>query len=213
MMEQVEFLKHFIAKHTSSIIETKPLQAKVMSSVEESSLVTSKLVPSLGLTCEPSPEPRTSKEIMLHPSKFPIEFKDYGNTSKLSWHEKNIREVSPKAESSKEWLMEVKHSFEAIWILSPSTAMPCSLRETTIEALHSPIVGTSIMLEFLVKNLLGNMPLVPTNKLFKSLLGLFFECCGIARAVPICHTPIKGQYRVHTSYVRPRNSRTHKLTN
>jgi hypothetical protein len=28
-----------------------------------------------------------------------------------------------------------------------------------------------------------------------------------------CHTPIKGQYRVHTSYVRPRSSRTHKLTN
>jgi len=29
------------------------------------------------------------------------------------------------------------------------------------------------------------MPLVPTNKLFKSLLGLIFECCGNARAVPI----------------------------
>jgi hypothetical protein len=34
-------------------------------------------------------------------------------------------------------------------------------------------------------NLLGNMPLVPTNKLFKSPLGLFYECCGIARAVPM----------------------------
>ena len=40
------------------------------------------------------------------------------------------------------------------------------------------------MSEFLAKNLLGNMPLVPTNKLFKSPLGLFFECCGIARAMP-----------------------------
>ena len=29
------------------------------------------------------------------------------------------------------------------------------------------------------------MPLVLTNKLFKSPLGLFFECCGIARAVPV----------------------------
>ena len=27
------------------------------------------------------------------------------------------------------------------------------------------------------------MPLVSTNKLFKSPLGLFFECCGIARVV------------------------------
>ena len=28
------------------------------------------------------------------------------------------------------------------------------------------------------------MLLVPTNKLFKSPLGLFFKCCGIARAMP-----------------------------
>ena len=63
--------------------------------------------------------------------------------------------------------------------------MPRSLRGTNIEALHNPTVGTSIMSEFLAKNLLGNMPLVPTNKLFKNLLELFFKCCGIARAVPI----------------------------
>jgi hypothetical protein len=117
--------------------------------------------------------------------KFPIEFKNYGNTLKLSWHEKNIREVSPKAKLPKERLMKVKRSFEAIQILSPSTAMPCSLRGTNIEALHNPTVETNIMSEFLAKALLGKMPLVSTNKLFKSPLGLFFECCGIARDVPI----------------------------
>ena len=63
--------------------------------------------------------------------------------------------------------------------------MPCSLRGTIVESMHNPIVGTSIMLEFLAKNLLGNMPLVLTNKLFKSPSGLIFECSGIARAVPI----------------------------
>ena len=41
------------------------------------------------------------------------------------------------------------------------------------------------MSEFLVKNLLGEMSLVPTNKLFKSPSGLIFECSGNARAVPI----------------------------
>jgi hypothetical protein len=41
------------------------------------------------------------------------------------------------------------------------------------------------MSEFLVKNLLGNMPLVLTNKLFKSPSGLIFECSGIVRVVPI----------------------------
>ena len=148
MMEQVEFLENFIDRHTSSVIRTKPLQAKLMSSVEESSLVESKLAPSLCSTHEPSPEPRTPKETMLHPSKFPIKFEDYGNTSKYRGHEKLThppKEVSPKI-PPKEWLMEVKCSFEAIQILSPSTTIPCSLRGTNIEALHNPIVGTSIML-------------------------------------------------------------------
>ena len=81
--------------------------------------------------------------------------------------------------------MEVKRSSDAIWILSPSTTMPCLLRGTNIEALHDPIVGISIMSEFLMKDLLGNMPLVSTNKLFKSPSGLIFECCWIARAVPV----------------------------
>jgi hypothetical protein len=39
MTEQVKFLKNFIDRHTSSVIRSKPLQAKVMSSVEEFSLV------------------------------------------------------------------------------------------------------------------------------------------------------------------------------
>jgi hypothetical protein len=63
--------------------------------------------------------------------------------------------------------------------------MPCSLRGPIVEALHNPTVGTSIMSELLAKALLGNMPLVPTNKLFKSPSGLIFEFCGIAKAVPI----------------------------
>jgi hypothetical protein len=41
------------------------------------------------------------------------------------------------------------------------------------------------MSEFLVEALLGKMPLVSTNKLFKSPLGLFFECCGITRDVSV----------------------------
>ena len=84
-----------------------------MTSVAESSLVESKPIPSIGLTHEPSPEPRTPKERVIHPSEFHIEFKDYGNTSKLFWHNPH-EEVSPKIDPSKEWLMEVKRSSEAI---------------------------------------------------------------------------------------------------
>jgi hypothetical protein len=112
------------------------------------------------------------------------------------WQEKHIKEVSPKVEPSKEWLMEVKRSSKAIHILSPSTTMPCSLRGTVVEALHNPSVGTSIMSKFLAKNLLGNMPLVPTNKLFKSSSELIFECCGIAKAMPI----IINETEVHLDF-------------
>jgi hypothetical protein len=57
MMEQVKFLENFIDRHTSSVIRTKSLQAKVMLSIEESSLVESKPIPSLDWTNEPSPKP------------------------------------------------------------------------------------------------------------------------------------------------------------
>jgi hypothetical protein len=93
-------------------------------------------------------------------------------------------EAFPKV-PMKKWLIEVNHSFEAIWILSLSTTMPCLLRETVIVALHNPTVETSIVSEFLAKTLSGNMPLVLTNKLFQSPSRPIFECCGIARAMPI----------------------------
>jgi len=174
MTEQIKFLENFIDSHTSFVIRTKPLHAKVMLSVEESSLVESKPIPSLDSTYEPSPEPRTPKERVLHPSEFPIKFKDYANTSKLSRHKKHTKEVSPRVEPSKEWLMEVKRSSEAIQIVSPSTTIPCSLRGTNIESLHNHIVRTSIMSKFLAKNLLGNMLLVLTNKLFQKSFGAVF---------------------------------------
>jgi hypothetical protein len=59
------------------------------------------------------------------------------------------------------------------------------LRGTVVETLHYPTVETNIMSEFLAKTLLGKISLVSTNKLFKSPSRLIFECCGIARAVPI----------------------------
>ena len=61
--------------------------------------------------------------------------------------------------------------------------IPYSLRGTNVEALYNPTIKTSIMSEFLAKNLLGNMPLVSTNKFFKSSSRLIFECSGIVRVV------------------------------
>ena len=123
MMEQVKFLENFLKRHTSSVMKTRTTQAKVMLSVEKSALVESKPITSLGSTHVPLPEPQTLKETIIHPSEFSIKFEDYGNTSKLSWHEKHTKDVSPRTKPSKEWLMELKRSSKAIQILSPSTAM------------------------------------------------------------------------------------------
>jgi len=72
-----------------------------MSSFEEPSTAESKPIASLDLTHEPSPEPQTPKEGVLHLSEFPIKFEDYGNTSKHFWHKKptlHSKEASPNAE-------------------------------------------------------------------------------------------------------------------
>jgi hypothetical protein len=186
--EQRKNLDHFLAKYASFIIEPKPLQKKGMLRFEEPSSAESKPIPSLDPTVEPSPEPEIPKKGVIHPLEFLIEFDDYGRTSNLPWHEENTflsKEVSPNVEPSKEWLKEVKHSFEAIQILSPSMSMTCSLKGTSMEALHNLTVRTNIVSQFLAETLLGNMLLVLTDKLFKSPSGLIFKCCGIARAMPI----------------------------
>jgi hypothetical protein len=53
------------------------------------------------------------------------------------------------------------------------------------------------MSEFLTDTFIGRMPLVLTDRLFKSPLGLFFECRGIARAVSIKIDKIKVQLDFH----------------
>jgi len=50
---------------------------------------------------------------MLHASELPIKFEDYGNTLKILKHEEHTK-LFPRKEPSKEWLLEVKRSSEAI---------------------------------------------------------------------------------------------------
>jgi hypothetical protein len=82
-------------------------------------------------------------------------------------------------------LEEVRCSSEAIRISSPFTTIFCSIGGTAIEALHDPTAEACVMFKFLMDTLIGSMPLVPTDRLFKSPSGLIFEYRGIARAVPI----------------------------
>lgn len=59
----------------------------------------------------------------------------------------------PRFNPSKEWLEEVKHSFEVLQIMSPPTSITCLIR-SVVEALHDPIVEANIMSEYLADTLL-----------------------------------------------------------
>jgi len=146
---------------------------------------------------EPSPEPRTPKEEEIQPSEFSSQFEDdpsgyIKNTSNLR-HEKPTESLCPYETLDKifrhtpamDWSKEAKRASEAIRISPTSATIPCSMKGNAIEALHDPSAEVSIIPECLLDTFVGNKPLTPTDKYFKSPSGLFFECRGIARDVPI----------------------------
>jgi len=53
------------------------------------------------------------------------------------------------------------------------------------------------MSEFLMDTFIGSMPLVLTDRLFRCPSGLFFECRGIAWAVPVKIDKIEVQLDFH----------------
>nr|TKW21462.1 hypothetical protein SEVIR_4G199500v2 [Setaria viridis] len=57
------------------------------------------------------------------------------------------------------------------------------MRGNAVEALHDTTAEAWIISEYLMDTLVGNKPLTPIDKYFKSPLGLLFECRGIARDV------------------------------
>jgi hypothetical protein len=48
-----------------------------------------------------------------------------------------------------------------------------------VEALHDPAAVVWIIPEYLLYTLVGNKPLIPSNKYIKSPSGLYFESRGI----------------------------------
>ena len=84
-----------------------------------------------------------------------------------------------------DWPKEAKRASEAIRISPTSATITCSVKGNIVEALHDPAAKVCILPEYLLDTLVGNKPLTPTDKYFKSPSGLFFECRGIARDMPI----------------------------
>jgi hypothetical protein len=67
-----------------------------------------------------------------------------------------------------EWLNEVAHFSEAIWISSPSMIILCSTKGTTIEAHVNPIMEVNVMQWHVAYTLPGTAVLRPSDKVLKS---------------------------------------------
>jgi hypothetical protein len=159
---------------------------------------------------EPSPEPRTPKEGEIHHSEFSSRFEDDPsgniiNTSNHPRHEKSMESLCPyetlneifRHTPTVDWSKEARHTFEAIWISPTSTTIPCFMKGNAVEALHDPAAEVCIIPKCLLDTLVGNKPLTPTDKYFRSPSELFFECRGIAKYVPITIDKIEVHLDFH----------------
>ena len=71
------------------------------------------------------------------------------------------------------------------------------MRGNAVEALHGPSAEVCIIPECLMDTFVGSKPLTPTDEYFKSSSGLFFQCQGIARDVPIIIDKIEVRLDFH----------------
>ena len=90
---------------------------------------------------------------------------------------------------SNEWLEESELSSNVIHLDSPSISIHCQINKAPFDALYNPVVGVNITSASFAYDLLKHMPLTPTTKLLKSLLGHILLSLGILYVLPI---QIKG---------------------
>jgi hypothetical protein len=86
---------------------------------------------------------------------------------------------------SDEWLEESELSPKVIHLDSPSPIIFCQINKDSFDALYISVVGVNIMSLIFAYDLLKDMPLAPTTKLLKSLLGHIVPSLGILCALPI----------------------------
>ena len=86
---------------------------------------------------------------------------------------------------SNECLEESELSSNVIRLDSPSISIRCQINKAPIDALYNPIVDVNIMFASFTHDLLKHMPLTPTTKLLKSLLGHILQSLEILYVLPI----------------------------
>ena len=96
------------------------------------------------------------------------------------------------------WSDRIIDFSEAVWVESPSTIIPCSIRWITVEAQLVSNMEGNIMPWHLAHPFLGNVSLKPSGKLLESCpFGHILECRWVASAVPITIDKIEVNLDFH----------------
>ena len=138
---------HHIFENSSFVAHPCEPQQESQSHLESPSSAEFYPCTSQDSSVELSPEPRTSKEEEIQPSKFSSQFEDdpceyLRNTSNYLCDRRPTTSLSsPRKSMNEEWLEGMKCSSEAFRISSPSTTISCSIKGTAIEALHDHCRG------------------------------------------------------------------------
>ena len=136
-----EILDHILGNSSFVTYPCEP-QQEPQSHLESPS--SAKLYPctSQDTSVELSPEPRTSKEEEIQPSKFSSQFEDdpyedLRNTSNFLHYRRPTAPLYPSSKSmNEEWSKEVRRSSKAIQLSSSSTTLYCSIGGNSVEALQ-----------------------------------------------------------------------------
>ena len=84
---------------------------------------------------------------------------------------------------SSEWLMESEVSSHVITLLSYFATIRCLISRTPVDSLYDAAVGACVMSKNLAFALLGEEPLVLTEKVLKLPSRELVESCGLAQNV------------------------------
>jgi hypothetical protein len=167
--------KEYVPVQLSRAINTRVEPEPEANRIEQVMSAFVQIHPTRNLLTESSPRPTVSPLLLDPPT------------------EKSIMDVMEK-----KWSTGVEYFSEALWIFSPSTILPCSIRRITIETHLNPVMEVNIMPWHLSYTLLGNVTLRPSDKLLKSCLsGHILECRGVACVVLLLVDKIKVNLDFH----------------
>jgi hypothetical protein len=134
-------------------------------------------------------------------------FEDFGNTSnylctrkpsvpvpsadpiEATFLRENVRKLAAIVTS--EWSRELELSLKVLRISSPPSTIPCTIRGTTVDILYSPTVGANIISSECAFQLLGDEPLVQTDKTFQTSSRKILDGIGILQNMIVRHEDVE----------------------